>query len=59
MEIPAKSKTPGKIPDGLAVPAIGDLAPDFALEDARGNPRRLSKLTAGGLLVLVFYRGHW
>jgi peroxiredoxin len=42
-----------------AVPAVGDLAPDFALDDARGNPCRLSELTAGCLLVLIFYRGHW
>ncbi len=48
-----------KIPDGAAVPAIGDLAPNFALEDARGNPHRLSELTSRGLLVLIFYRGHW
>ena len=47
-----------KIPDETAVPAIGDLAPDFTLEDSRRNPRRLSDLTAGGLFVLIFYRGH-
>jgi peroxiredoxin len=41
------------------VPAVGDLAPDFVLEDAGGNPRRMSELTAGRLVILIFYRGHW
>jgi len=45
--------------DVSAVPAVGDFAPDLALDDAHGKSHRLSELTAGGLLVLVFYRGHW
>ncbi len=45
--------------DPAKVPAVGDLAADFALSDADGRTRRLSELTAGGSVVLVFFRGHW
>ncbi|MDQ0276163.1 peroxiredoxin Q/BCP [Arthrobacter silviterrae] len=34
---------------------IGDVAADFELPDQHGIPRRLSELSAGGLLVLFFY----
>jgi|HubBroStandDraft_1064217.scaffolds.fasta_scaffold186504_2 peroxiredoxin len=37
----------------------GEQAPEFALPDAGGNIRRLSEMCSGGVLVLVFYRGHW
>jgi hypothetical protein len=40
-------------------PAVGDLAPDFALPDTHGATRRLSELSANSLVVLIFYRGHW
>ncbi len=40
-------------------PAVGDLAPDFALADASGNTRRLSEIAADRLVTLIFYRGHW
>ncbi len=33
----------------------GDLAPDFTLDDDRGQPRSLSELLAGGPVVLFFY----
>jgi len=39
--------------------AIGETVPDIALPDSDGHPRRLSDLAAGGLCVIVFYRGHW
>jgi len=40
-------------------PDLGQPAPDFALPDETGRPRRLEALTAEGPLVLLFYRGHW
>jgi peroxiredoxin len=46
---------------GIAEAALkaGDLAPDFALPDARGGEIRLSALLAHGPVVLSFYRGGW
>ncbi len=38
---------------------VGDVAPDFALPDARGKPARLSAMLEDGPVVLVFYRGAW
>jgi peroxiredoxin Q/BCP len=35
----------------------GDIAPDFALPDQDGTPRRLTELLAGGPVVLFFYPG--
>ncbi|MEU4620759.1 peroxiredoxin [Actinoplanes sp. NPDC023801] len=35
----------------------GDIAPDFALPDQDGTPRRLTELLADGPLVLFFYPG--
>lgn len=37
----------------------GQLAPNFTLPDAAGQPVSLSELLAGGPVVLVFYRGNW
>lgn len=37
----------------------GDLAPDFALADARGGEVRLSDALRSGPVVLSFYRGGW
>ncbi len=37
----------------------GELAPDFTLPDAFGNPVSLSALLAGGPVVISFYRGEW
>ena len=34
---------------------VGDRAPDFVLEDDRGQPRRLSDLLGDGPVVLYFY----
>ncbi len=39
-------------------PAIGALAPDFALLDQKGRAVRLADLR-GAPVLLVFYRGHW
>ncbi|MBB2943654.1 peroxiredoxin Q/BCP [Actinoplanes lutulentus] len=35
----------------------GDIAPDFALQDQDGTPRRLTELLADGPVVLFFYPG--
>ncbi len=52
--------------DGADLPAtdlervrFGQLAPDFALEDAAGNRVSLSDFRGKKKVVLVFYRGHW
>lgn len=38
---------------------VGQLAPDFALPDAFGNPVSVSALLARGPVVISFYRGEW
>jgi peroxiredoxin len=45
--------------DERKTPKVGDRAPDFALADSTGVTRRLDDLVAGGMCVVVFYRGHW
>jgi peroxiredoxin len=37
----------------------GQVAPDFTLPDANGQPVSLASLRAIGPVVLVFYRGNW
>lgn len=46
------------LPPSPHAPAVGSLAPDFALTDQRGQPIQLASLR-GKPLVLVFYRGFW
>ncbi len=38
---------------------VGDMAPDFALEDQNGNKVKLSEAQGKSPVVLVFYRGYW
>ncbi|WP_219838115.1 peroxiredoxin-like family protein [Paenibacillus sp. R14(2021)] len=38
---------------------IGDVAPDFTLEDATGNWITLSEQLIKGPVILIFYRGQW
>ena len=38
---------------------VGELAPDFTLPNAKGEPVRLSERLARGPVVLSFYRGAW
>lgn len=45
-------------PAPSAPPAVGDAAPDFALNDSQGRTVRLSD-ALGKNVVLVFYRAHW
>ncbi len=40
-----------------SIPAVGDKAPDFTLQDLEGKPVALSKLTANAPVVLVVFRG--
>ena len=38
---------------------VGDLAPDFSLENADGQEFSLKDLLSHGPVVLSFYRGKW
>lgn len=38
---------------------VGDVAPDFTLEDQGGRRRTLSAERGQRPVVLVFYRGYW
>lgn len=46
-------------PTDLERVAIGTTAPDFLLEDEKGNSITLSQFHGQNNVVLVFYRGHW
>jgi peroxiredoxin len=39
--------------------AVGDLAPNFTLPDALGQPVALADLLVQGPVVVTFYRGEW
>ena len=39
--------------------AKGDKAPDFTLENTRGNDINLNDTLSSGPVVLGFYRGRW
>lgn len=39
--------------------SVGQVAPDFTLEDMQGNPVTLSAMRGKMTTVLVFYRGYW
>jgi peroxiredoxin len=41
------------------IPSVGEKAPEFEIADSTGVVRRLDELVAGGMCVVVFYRGHW
>ena len=49
--------------DGLAPRtspvAVGEMAPDFTLQDQRNQTVKLSSARGAAPTVLVFYRGHW
>ncbi len=38
---------------------VGEMAPDFTLEDQHGRKVKLSAARGKMLTVLVFYRGYW
>jgi cytochrome oxidase Cu insertion factor (SCO1/SenC/PrrC family) len=39
--------------------AVGELAPDFTLEDQDGRKHTLSAERGKRAVVLIFYRGYW
>jgi peroxiredoxin len=39
--------------------AVGEITPDFTLEDQNGNKVILSQARGKTPVVLVFYRGYW
>jgi len=39
--------------------AVGNMAPDFKLEDQNGHKITLSAAREKSPVVLVFYRGYW
>ena len=49
----------GLTPTDLERVKVGDLAPDFTLEDEKSTPMTLSQCRGTQKVVLVFYRGHW
>lgn len=49
----------GLVPTDLERVTVGSLAPDFSLEDEKGNSITLSQFRGEKNVVLVFYRGHW
>jgi cytochrome oxidase Cu insertion factor (SCO1/SenC/PrrC family) len=46
-------------PNDIGRVKIGDLAPDFTLEDMNGRRVTLSSFRDRKAVILVFYRGHW
>lgn len=46
-------------PTDLERVAVGTLAPEFLLEDEKGNAIALSQFREKKNIILVFYRGHW
>jgi cytochrome oxidase Cu insertion factor (SCO1/SenC/PrrC family) len=61
---PAFSQVAEKTADKLAPTDlnrvnVGQLAPDFTLENYDGNKISLSEFHGQKNVVLVFYRGHW
>lgn len=46
-------------PTDLERVGVGSSAPDFLLEDEKGNSIALSQFHEQKNVVLVFYRGHW
>ena len=39
--------------------SVGDIAPDFTLQDQNGNKATLSDAREKSPVVVVFYRGYW
>ncbi len=51
--------SPAKIAIRGAPVEVGEMAPDFTLEDQQGRPVTLSSTRGKMPIVLVFYRGYW
>jgi hypothetical protein len=48
-----------RVPGGQSAFLVGELAPDFTLNDAAGRAVRLADYRGKKPVVLVFYRGYW
>ena len=56
---PGPNDGDGLAPTNLERVKVGDPAPDFTLEDEKGDPLTLSRFRGKKDVILVFYRGHW
>ena len=54
-----RQRSPVAVEARTAPVEVGDMAPDFTLEDQRGNTITLAKARGRKAVVLLFYRGHW
>jgi len=54
MAATSQTPTPRSTPIG-----VGDMAPDFTLEDQNRNKIILSSARSQSPVLLVFYRGYW
>ncbi len=57
--IPITSNDYGRFSSAPGAPEIGDQAPDFQLPLTTGETFQLATASAGGDVVIVFYRGFW
>lgn len=49
----------GELAPRVAPVQVGEMAPDFTLEDQQGQKVTLSAARGQAPVILVFYRGHW
>ena len=55
----ALNSQPASAADRSTPIAVGDVAPDFTLEDQNRHQIKLSESHGKSPVVLVFYRGYW
>ena len=55
----AANLQPPSAPQRSTPIGVGDIAPDFTLEDQNKNRVALADARAKSPVVLVFYRGYW
>ena len=48
-----------QLPSRATPVGVGEMAPDFTLEDHHGRKASLSESRGKNPVVLVFYRGYW
>ena len=53
------SSSPGDLKPRDSPVAVGEIAPDFTLDDQNNQKVTLSSARGGMPTVLVFYRGYW
>jgi cytochrome oxidase Cu insertion factor (SCO1/SenC/PrrC family) len=56
---PAHQQSPAEIKARSTPVGVGDVAPDFTLEDQNRNKVTFSEAREKSPVVLVFYRGYW